>query len=142
MLYTLLPHPAKLATLELTGAQLRALLEQTATNLEPGTDLARVGGMLQSSGLDWTADLNLPIGQRVSGVQVNGQPLDQGRSYRVVTHTGMLTGIHHYTTFAAGRNIHKQDPRVTDVVEAGLQRRGTVAPPKLAAVRIVPVKNR
>lgn len=140
-LYTLLPHPSKLATLELTGAQLRVLLEQTATNLEPGTDLARVGGMLQTSGLAWTADLNLPLGQRVSGVRVNSQPLAKDRSYRVVTHTGMLTGIHHYTTFAEGRNIKKQDQNVTDVVEAGLKRRGTVAPPTLAAVRIVPVKK-
>ena len=140
-LYTLLPHPSKLATLELTGAQLLALLEQTATNLQPGTDLARVGGLLQSSGLDWTADLNLPTGRRVSGVRVNGQLLVKARSYNVVTHSGMLTGIHHYTTFAEGRNIQKREQNVTDIVEAGLKRRGTVAPPRLAAVRIVPVKK-
>jgi len=140
-LYTLLPHPSKLVTLELSGGQLLALLEQTATNLNPGTDLARVGGLLQSSGLAWTADLNLPAGHRVSGVRVNNQPLAEVRSYRVVTHTGMLTGIHHYTTFAQGRNIQKLKQSVTDVVEAGLKRRGTVAPPKLEAVGIVPLKK-
>ncbi|MBW3127121.1 bifunctional metallophosphatase/5'-nucleotidase [Hymenobacter profundi] len=140
-LYTLLPHPSKVVTLELTGRQLTALLEQSATNLSPGDDLKRVGGLLQSSGLDWTADLNLPTGQRVSGVRVNGRPLNTDRSYRVVTHSGMLTGIHHYTTFAEGRNILKRDQGVTDVVEVGLRRRGTVVPPKLAAVRILPAKK-
>ncbi|MBF9144426.1 bifunctional metallophosphatase/5'-nucleotidase [Hymenobacter properus] len=139
-LYTLLPHPSKLVTLTLTGRQLTALLEQSATNLNPGDDLKRVGGLIQSSGLAWTADLNRPVGQRVRDVRVNGQPLAADRSYRVVTHNGMLSGIHRYTTFAEGDNIKKLDQKVTDVVETGLRRRGTVAPPTLAAVRIVPAK--
>ena len=139
-LYTLLPHPSKVVTLELTGRQLTVLLEQGATNLNPGDDLKRVGGLIQSSGLAWTADLNLPAGQRVREVRVNGQPLVADRSYHVVTHNGMLSGIHRYGTFAAGRNIRKLNQKVTEVVEAGLRRRGTVGPPPLAAVRIVPAK--
>jgi 2',3'-cyclic-nucleotide 2'-phosphodiesterase (5'-nucleotidase family) len=140
MLYTLLPHPSKVVTLELTGAQVLQLLEQTATNQNPGNDLARVGGLLQTSGLNWTADLNWPIGQRVSGVQVNGQPLNLQRRYRVVTHNGMLRGIHRYTTFAQGENIRKLDKGVTEVVEAGLRRRGTLSPPMLAKVQVVAAK--
>lgn len=58
----------------------------------------------------------------------------------MVTHNGMLSGIHHYTTFAEGANIKKLDQKVTEEVEAGLRRRGTVAPPALAAVHIVPAK--
>ena len=73
-------------------------------------------------------------------VRVNGQPLVADRSYHVVTHNGMLSGIHRYGTFAAGRNIRKLNQKVTEVVEAGLRRRGTVGPPPLAAVRIVPAK--
>lgn len=140
MLYTLLPHPSKVVTLELTGAQVLELLEQTATNQNPGNDLARVGGLLQSSGLDWTGDLNQPTGQRVRGVQVNGQPLNPQRRYRVVTHNGMLSGIHRYTTFAKGQNIQKLDKGVTEVVEAGMRRRSTVAPPTLARVQVVAAK--
>ena len=139
-LYTLLPHPSKLVTMTLTGAQLTALLEQSATNLNPGDDLKRVGGLIQSSGLAWTADLGRPAGQRVSGVQVNGQPLAATRAYRVVTHNGMLSGIHRYTTFAQGQQIKKLDKGVTDVVEAGLRRRGKVAPPVLARVQILAAK--
>ncbi len=139
-LYTLLPHPSKLVTMTLTGAQLLALLEQSATNLNPGDDLKRVGGLIQSSGLAWTADLGRPAGQRVSGVEVNGQPLAATRAYRVVTHNGMLSGIHRYTTFAQGQQIIKLDKGVTDVVEAGLRRRGKVAPPELARVQILAAK--
>ncbi|WP_083320636.1 bifunctional metallophosphatase/5'-nucleotidase [Hymenobacter glacialis] len=140
-LYTLLPHPSKLVTMTLTGAQLLALLEQSATNLNPGDDLKRVGGLIQSSGLAWTADLGRPTGQRVRGVQVNGQPLAPTRAYRVVTHNGMLSGIHRYTTFAQGQQIEKLDKGVTDVVEAGLRRRGTIAPPVLARVTIQAAKK-
>ncbi|GAB2798245.1 2',3'-cyclic-nucleotide 2'-phosphodiesterase (5'-nucleotidase family) [Hymenobacter luteus] len=140
MLYTLLPHPSKVVTLALTGAQVRQLLEQTATNQNPGNDMARVGGLLQTSGLNWTADLILPVSRRVSDVRVNGQPLDAQRRYRVVTHSGMLTGIHRYTTFAQGTNVLKLDKGVTEVVEAALRKRGTVAPPTPARVHIVTAK--
>ncbi|GAA3977127.1 hypothetical protein GCM10022407_23110 [Hymenobacter antarcticus] len=125
----------------LTGAQLTALLEQSATNLNPGDDLKRVGGLIQSSGLDWTADLGRQAGQRVSAVQVNGQPLAATRAYRVVTHNVMLSGIHRYTTFAQGQEIKKLNKGVTDVVEAGLRRRGKVAPPVPARVQIRPAKK-
>ncbi|GAB3319135.1 bifunctional UDP-sugar hydrolase/5'-nucleotidase [Hymenobacter humi] len=140
MLYTLLPHPSKVVMLELTGAQVLQLLEQTATNQNPSNDLARVGGLLQTSGLDWSANLNRPTGQRVDGVQVNGKPLDRQRRYRVVTHNGMLSGIHRYATFAQGQHIQKLSQGVTEVVEAGLRRRGSISPPVMARVLVVPAK--
>ena len=34
-IYKLLPHPAKIVTLDMTGEQIRRTLEQTATNLNP-----------------------------------------------------------------------------------------------------------
>ncbi|MFC7671096.1 5'-nucleotidase C-terminal domain-containing protein [Hymenobacter humi] len=126
--------------LELTGAQVLQLLEQTATNQNPSNDLARVGGLLQTSGLDWSANLNRPTGQRVDGVQVNGKPLDRQRRYRVVTHNGMLSGIHRYATFAQGQHIQKLSQGVTEVVEAGLRRRGSISPPVMARVLVVPAK--
>lgn len=140
-LYTLLPHPSRLVTLELTGAQITALLEQSATNLNPGDDMQRVGGLLQSSGLRWAADLTRPVGQRVRAVRVNGQPLAPARAYRVVSHNGMLAGIHRYTTFAQGQHLVRRPESVSQVVEDGLKKLGTVAPPMLEAVTITRPNN-
>lgn len=93
-LYTLVPHPTKLVTLEMTGADVLKVLEQSATNLEPGDDLDRVGGLLQSSGIGWTLDLNAPAGSRVSDVTVGRKRLDPASWYSVATNAGMTGGLH------------------------------------------------
>lgn len=137
-LYTLVPHPTKLVTLEMTGAQVKRLLEQSATNLNPGNDLDRVGGLVQSSGIGWTLDLNAPLGNRVSGVAVAGTALEPGRWYKVATNAGMTGGLHRYV-FDDGRKLETHDVSVTQLVEDGLVRRGTIVTPALGNIRLVPL---
>lgn len=137
-LYTLLPHPSKFVTLTMTGAQVLRVLEQSATNLNPSNDLDRVGGLVQTSGIAWTLDLNKPTGQRVSDVTVGGSPLDPEKRYKVATNAGMLGGLHRYD-FASGSDVVKHDESVTDVVEAGLRKRGTIVAPEMGNVRLVPL---
>src|SRR5690606_18519564 len=92
--YRLLPHPSKIVTLNMTGTQLKQTLEQTAENLNPNNPLDAVGGLLQTSGLQYEMDLTKPVGQRISHIRIADAPLDEARSYRVVTHNGMLRGLH------------------------------------------------
>ena len=127
-LYTLLPHPSKLVTMQLTGAQILKILEQSATNQKPDDPMATVGGLIQTAGLRWTVDLSRPSGQRIRDVAVGDAPLEPERSYRVVTHSGMLAGIHRYETFAQGADIRKAEETVTEVVEAGFQQSGPLRP--------------
>ncbi len=136
-LATLLPHPVQAATVELSGAQLLEVLEQSATNQRPTDPLERVGGLLQTSGLRWTVDLTRPIGQRVSDVAVGDRPLEMQRPYRVVTHEGMVGGLHRYHAIGRGRDIRILDEEVAAIVEAALRRAGTVGPPSVAAVTLV-----
>lgn len=138
-LYTLLPHPTKLVTLNMTGAQIMAVLEQSATNLNPGNDMDRVGGLVQTSGLAWTADLNRPVGKRVSNVTVASVPLDLPQRYKVATNVGMLEGLHRYTAFAKGSEIVTDTRSVTDLVEAALKKRGTIVAPEPGYIRVIPV---
>lgn len=140
-LYALLPHPSTVATLTLTGAQIRTILEQNAANLKPATPLEAVGGLVQTSGLRWAADLTRPIGARVTQVAVNGAPLEDGRRYRVVTHSGMLEGLHRYASFAQGTEIEKQDAKLTEVVEEALQGMGAVRAPALGGVAIIGMES-
>jgi 5'-nucleotidase / UDP-sugar diphosphatase len=136
-LYTLLPHPTKFVTLTMTGSQILGILEQSATNLNPGDDLKRIGGLVQTSGIAWELDLNRPIGRRVSNVSIGGKPIAARGSYSVATHEGMLGGLHHYD-FASGTKIQRHEESVTQIVEEALRRRGVVRAPKLGSVRLTP----
>lgn len=136
-LYTLLAHPAKLATVTLTGEQIQRTLEQSATNQKPKDPLDTVGGLIQTSGLNWTVDLTKPIGQRVSGVRIAGKPIAPEARYRVATHTGMLGGIHRYDAFAEGRDIERTEAKVVDVVEEALRGKQNVRAPDLGEVKLI-----
>lgn len=136
-LYTLLPHPTKLVTLEMTGAQILGVLEQSATNLNPGNDLDRVGGLVQTSGIAWTLNLNEPVGSRVGDVTVGGQPIDPQRWYKVATNAGMTGGLHRYDFKGRGSKTH--DVSITQLVEDAMKMRGTLVSPPLGNVRLVPL---
>jgi 2',3'-cyclic-nucleotide 2'-phosphodiesterase (5'-nucleotidase family) len=135
-LYALLPHPAKVVTMRLTGAQILEVLEQSATNQRPADPLDRVGGLVQTSGLRWAVDLTRPPGRRVHDVLVGTDPLRREATYRVVTNGGLLMGTHRYATFARGADIVRDERSVTDVVEAALRAMGTVRAPPLGDVTL------
>lgn len=136
-LYRLLPHPSKLVVLSLTGAELKAVLEQSATNQKTTDPLQGVGGHIQSAGLQYTVDLSREPGARVSAVSVAGAPLDPTKRYRVATHSGMRQGLHNYRALAQARLIKEGQETVTDIVERGFKQRGRIAAPELGAVRLI-----
>ena len=67
---------------------------------------------------------------------MGGRPLDPSRRYDVVTHGGMLKGLHRYAALTRGENVRRQDRSVFDVVEAALRKAGTVNPPALGDVTL------
>ena len=83
MAQTAITYPE--ATLrELTGAQIKALLEDVADNLfnvdpylQQGGDMVRVGGMTYAVAPRKT------IGSRISDLRAGGRPMDAGRRYKV-----------------------------------------------------------
>jgi 5'-nucleotidase len=81
-LLSILPFKNKVVKLELTGATLRAALEQgvsrSAEDEEPGR-------FPQVAGLRFTFDASRPPGSRVVEVTVNGQPLDDNKKYTLAT---------------------------------------------------------
>jgi len=91
------PFQNTLATVTLTGAQVRQVLEQGASGAH---------GMIQVSGLRFGYNPSLPVGSRVTSVTVaaTGQPLDLAATYRVVTNDFMYNGGDEYVTFKQGTN--------------------------------------
>ena len=132
----LFPHPTGVVTERLSGAQLLAVLEQSATNLRPVNDLDRVGGLIQTSGLRWKIDLTKPVGHRISDVYVGDRAIDINASYRVATNGGLLQGTHRQTTFAQGTDIVQGPRSFAAVLEDAIRTMGTIRAPALGAVTL------
>ena len=91
------PFQNVLAATTLTGAQVKAVLEQGASGAH---------GMIQVSGLRFTYDPARAVGARVTSITVvaTGAPIVPNHSYRVVTNDFMFNGGDEYTTFKLGSN--------------------------------------
>ena len=137
MLVGMFPHPTSVIREQLTGTQILEVLEQSATNLRPGDDMNRVGGLVQTAGMRWTVDLTRPIGQRIGGVVIRDAPLEPARVYVVMTNGGLLQGTHRYATFGRGAGIVRDAKSFALVLEEGVRALHTVRAPPLGAVTLV-----
>jgi len=84
--YTVLPFRNTLVTLTMSGAEVKAALEDAMTSVVSGN----TGSYPYAGGLRWAVDLTRPAGDRLSQLAVRdalGQwrPLDAGARYRVIT---------------------------------------------------------
>ena len=98
-LINLIPHESHIFIMEMNGAQLLEILEQSLENIYTGDPAKKVGGMIQVSGLTFTYDPQSQIGARVRSVSVNSQPLDPRAHYQVATNSLLAEGGHNYGTF-------------------------------------------
>ncbi|SEI16699.1 5'-nucleotidase [Rhizobium tibeticum] len=112
---TVLPFQNTLATFQLTGADIRKALENGLGKIEEGA-----GRFPQVSGLKYTFDKAKPAGSRVVSVEVKEGdafvPLDDAKSYGVVTNNFMRAGGDGYSIFeTAGKNAYDFGPDLADV---------------------------
>lgn len=95
-LYTIQPFNNDLITQTLTGAQLKAVLEQNFDEVGPKQVLT------PSAGFAYRYDLSKPIGQRIVAMTLNGAPIAPEASYRVTTNAFLAQGGDTYTALTAG----------------------------------------
>jgi 2',3'-cyclic-nucleotide 2'-phosphodiesterase (5'-nucleotidase family) len=93
-----LPFGNVAVLLELTGAEIRAALENGVSQVE-----AVAGRFPQVSGLAFVWDPAKPPGSRVISVTVDGKPLDDAAVYRVATNDYMAGGGDGYAAFTKGK---------------------------------------
>lgn len=120
-----LPFGNRTVTLELTGSQILAALENGVSQVQ------EVGGRFpQVSGLRFSYDPQAEPGRRVSAVEVGGRPIEPDATYRVATNDFMANGGDGYTVFREGRMLI--DPNAAQIMATQVmdyvQRKGTVAP--------------
>lgn len=125
-----LPFVNSLVTLELSGAELREVLEQ-------GLSLER--GLIQVSGLRGVYDLERPLGRRLLEATVGGEPLRDGRRYRVATNSFLAQGGDLYATFLRAKTLADTQTLLSDLVIEHLRRVKRVASPPMG--RLVPVSR-
>ncbi|EOC1306190.1 bifunctional metallophosphatase/5'-nucleotidase [Cronobacter dublinensis] len=90
------PFPNELTVMDLTGKQLRSLMEHSA---------GLTNGVLQmSKGVLMRYDPAKPAGQRVVEFTLNGKPIDDQTTYRVATNSFLAPGGDGFMDFTAGTN--------------------------------------
>jgi 2',3'-cyclic-nucleotide 2'-phosphodiesterase (5'-nucleotidase family) len=97
--FNVLPFGNTLFLMDLTGAQIHTLLNQSANLYK---------GILQSSGITWywynDCNCDAPTAWGAYNAKVGGEPLDPGATYRVVTNNFLAPGGDGWVTFAEGTN--------------------------------------
>lgn len=128
-LYTVQPFGNNLQVKEMTGAQLRAVLEQQFAKTD-GTML------LFPAGLTYSYDLSKPEGQRIIAPLVDGQPMRDDAVYRVTVNSFLGGGGDGFSALKAGKDV-AGGMLDLDALEAWFARSQVVEPPALGRVKDV-----
>jgi len=114
---------------ELTGAQIKNLLEDVADNVFNPNPLYQQGGdMSRTLGLEYAIKISAPTGQRISDIKVNGKDLNPNRTYVVASWGGNL--------YKMGKNAKKLRPSY-DITIDYIKRVKVVNPPLKSNVKIL-----
>jgi sulfur-oxidizing protein SoxB len=113
---------------ELSGAQIKTILEDVADNLlNPDPYLQQGGDMVRVAGMSYTLTPGNRIGSRVSGMKIGEKPIDANKRYKVAGWAPVAEG-------ASGEPIW-------DVVARHLRSKKRVAPLKPRLPRLVGVSG-
>ncbi len=124
-LYAVQPFGNIVQVKGLTGAQIRAVLEQQFAS---GSNTPERPNYLQvSRGFAFSYDLRRPAGQRMVAMTLDGRPLDDTRVYRVAVSNFLATGGDNFTAFKAGTDLGGAIEDL-DALEAYVAQ-GSVTPP-------------
>lgn len=120
-------------TFEMTGEQIKMILEDIADNAFNANPLYQQGGdMSRLLGLEYEIKLGAPAGTRLRNIKVNGKDLDPKRSYVVSAWGGNL--------YRVGKNVRPDHPPVYDVVIEYIKKQKVVKVPYESNVKVLDVK--
>ena len=102
-IFSVQPFGNNLVVLTLTGAQLKALLEQEFDSGKNTPDNPVM--LLPSEGFSYAYDARRAAGDRIVEMRLNGKPIDPKASYRVATGSFLATGGDNFTMFKQGTNL-------------------------------------
>ena len=113
----------KIASVVLTGAQLRAALERAAS-VYPTASPA----FLQVSGLSATINASAAVGSRVGRISVGGSALNDEKTYRVAMPVSLAQGAAGYFNIWNGAQSSPTDVQLVDAVGGYIRGQKEIAP--------------
>jgi 5'-nucleotidase len=102
-LFTLQPFGNTLVVLELSGAQLKTVLEQQFADAVPAT--IKQSLLIPSDGFTFAYDRNRPAGDRIVSTSLNGAPIDPAATYRVTVNNFLASGGDGFSALAQARAV-------------------------------------
>jgi 5'-nucleotidase len=125
---TVLPFGNRIATVDLTGAQVKEALENGVSQVEEGA-----GRFPQVAGIQYTWTPSATVGSRILSVKVaDGSgafvDIDPEATYRVATNNYLLEGGDGYSVFAAGQNAYDTGYLLAEAVEEYIAAHTPVSP--------------
>jgi 5'-nucleotidase len=94
------PFSNSLVTMTLTGAQIKAVLEQQFVGCGQPAGGQKI--LQVSAGFTYTWSTSAACGSKISNVQLNGVGIDPAASYRVTVNNFLASGGDGFTGFTAG----------------------------------------
>lgn len=125
-LFSVQPFGNSLVVKTMTGAQLRALLEQQFNSGANTTSAPRV--LLPSTGFSYTYNLAAAAGSRITAMRLSGTPVLDATSYRVTMNSFLATGGDNFTVFNEGTQTIGGDQDI-DALEAYIKANRPLTPP-------------
>jgi 5'-nucleotidase len=107
-IFAMQPFGNNLVVKTLTGAQLKAVLEQGFREVNGKVEAASL--LIPSAGFTYRLDTKRPAGERIVAMSLNGRPIDPARRYRVTVNNFLASGGDGYSVLATG----------ADATDAGL----------------------
>jgi 5'-nucleotidase len=127
--FTVQPFANVLVTMDMTGADIDALLEQ---------QFQGANGVLQiPASLTYDRSNTLPAGNRVSNIRINGVPIDPAGTYRVTVNNFLADGGDGFTVFRNGTNRYVGEID-SDAFARYVEFLGTVSPGPQNRITLVP----
>jgi sulfur-oxidizing protein SoxB len=76
---------------EMTGAEIKAIMEDVADNLfNPDPYLRQGGDMVRVGGVSYMIDPAAKMGERITDLRIGGKPMDPGRRYKAAGWASMM----------------------------------------------------
>lgn len=134
-IFAVQPFGNSLVVKTMTGAQIKAVLEQQFNSGANTVSSPRV--LLPSKGFSYTYNLSQPAGSRISNMSLNGTAMTDGATYRVTMNSFLATGGDNFTVFNQGTDALGGDQDV-DALEAYIKANSPLTPPATDRITVAP----
>ncbi|MCS7462404.1 bifunctional metallophosphatase/5'-nucleotidase [Paenibacillus doosanensis] len=126
---SVVPFNNNVLVMEMTGRELREVLEQSA---------GMNAGVLEQSGVTMVVDPSAEPGSLVSEALIGGLPLDENRIYKVASDDFTCKGGDGFTAFAAAARVRDTSMIMRDLVIEHIRKLGTIRPQLEDRIVVVP----